>query len=92
MHVGVFSFNTEYTLRIDRLAKAAEERGFESLWVPEHTHIPVPKPGEPADPVTGMPLGGTKEWFMPEEYRHMADPLVSLGAAAALNTSSGKTS
>ena len=83
MHVGVFSFNTEYTLRIDRLAKAAEERGFESLWVPEHTHIPVPKPGEPADPVTGMPLGGTKEWFMPEEYRHMADPLVSLGAAAA---------
>lgn len=86
MHIGVFSFNTEYTMRIDRLARAAEERGFESLWVPEHTHIPVPLPGEPADPETGMPLGGTKEWFMPEEYRHMSDPFTSLGAAAAVTS------
>ena len=84
MHIGVFSFNTEYTLRLDRLALAVEERGFESLWVPEHTHIPVPKPGEPADPVTGMPLGGTREWFMPEEYRHMGDPLTTLAAAAVV--------
>jgi hypothetical protein len=33
MQLGVFTFNTEYTIGIDRLAVAAEERGFESLWV-----------------------------------------------------------
>jgi alkanesulfonate monooxygenase SsuD/methylene tetrahydromethanopterin reductase-like flavin-dependent oxidoreductase (luciferase family) len=42
MRLGVFTFNTEYTIPIDRLAVDAEERGFESLWVPEHSHIPVP--------------------------------------------------
>ena len=42
MQLGVFTFNTEYTMRCDQLARAVEERGFESLWVPEHTHIPVP--------------------------------------------------
>ncbi|MEQ8231496.1 MAG: TIGR03619 family F420-dependent LLM class oxidoreductase [Gammaproteobacteria bacterium] len=86
MHIGVFSFNTEYTLRIDRLARAAEERGFESLWVPEHTHMPVPGPGEPADAVTGMPLAGTGTFFLGEEYRHIADPFTSLAAAAVATT------
>lgn len=86
MQVGVFSFNTEYSMRIDRLARAAEERGFESLWVPEHSHIPVPLAGEPVDPQTGMPLAGTGTFFLPEEYRHMSDPLTSLAAAAAATT------
>ncbi len=86
MHIGLFSFNTEYTLRLDTLARAAEERGFESLWVPEHSHIPVPGPGEPADPETGMPLAGTGTFFLPEEYRHMADPFTSLAAAAAVTS------
>ncbi|MGE0667434.1 MAG: TIGR03619 family F420-dependent LLM class oxidoreductase [Sphingomonadales bacterium] len=83
MRLGLFSFNTEYTMRADRLARAAEERGFESLWLPEHTHIPVPE-GD-ADPETGMPPmpGGG---YLPEEYRHMADPFVSLAAAAAATT------
>jgi probable F420-dependent oxidoreductase len=85
MQLGVFSFNTEYTMRPDRLARAAEERGFDSLWVPEHTHIPVPKAGEPADPVTGMPLSPA-DFFLPEEYRHMSDPFTSLAAAAASTT------
>jgi probable F420-dependent oxidoreductase len=85
MQLGVFSFNTEYTMRPDRLARAAEERGFDSLWVPEHTHIPVPKAGEPADPVTGMPLSPAN-FFLPEEYRHMSDPFTSLAAAAAATT------
>jgi len=84
MHAGLFSFNTEYSMRADHLARAAEERGFESLWVPEHTHIPVPGPEEPQDPATGMPLAGNGEFFLPEEYRHMSDPFTTLAAAAAV--------
>jgi alkanesulfonate monooxygenase SsuD/methylene tetrahydromethanopterin reductase-like flavin-dependent oxidoreductase (luciferase family) len=48
---GVSIFNTDYSIRIDELARALEERGFESLWLPEHTHIPKsrrsPWPGGP---------------------------------------------
>jgi probable F420-dependent oxidoreductase len=73
-------------MRVDHLAKAAEERGFESLWVPEHSHIPVPGKDEPCDPNTGMPLAGNGEFFLPEEYRHMSDPLTTLAAAAAVTT------
>jgi probable F420-dependent oxidoreductase len=72
MHTGICMFATEYAIRIDELARASEERGFESLWVPEHTHIPksrkTPFPG-------GEPL--------PKEYFHTLDPFVSLMAAAA---------
>ncbi len=75
MHLGIFSYNTEYGARPDELAKACEERGFESLWVGEHTHIPAsrqtPYPG-------GDPL--------PRPYYHMSDPFVSLMAAAAVTT------
>jgi len=77
MQIGVFTFNTEYTLPADRLARAVEERGFESMWVPEHTHIPVPADG--SDTVRD-PAGGV----LPREYRHMSDPFVSLAAAAAV--------
>lgn len=86
MQLGVFSFNTEYSMRLDHLARAAEVRGFESLWVPEHTHIPVPGKDEPADPQTGMPLAGNGKFFLPEEYRHMSDPFTTLAAAAAVTT------
>jgi probable F420-dependent oxidoreductase len=75
--LGVMSFNAEYTLRADRLARAAEERGFESLWLPEHTHIPIPPDG-----VVRSPLGDE----LPVEYRHMADPFAGLSAAAAVTT------
>jgi probable F420-dependent oxidoreductase len=65
-------FATDYAIRIDELAREAEGRGFESLFVPEHTHIPTsrrtPFPG-------GEPL--------PKEYSHTHDPFVSLMAAAA---------
>ncbi|GIX47380.1 MAG: LLM class F420-dependent oxidoreductase [Candidatus Tectimicrobiota bacterium] len=75
MHLGIFSYNTDYGARPDELAKACEARGFESLWVGEHTHIPAsrhsPYPG-------GEPL--------PRPYYHMADPFVSLMAAAAVTT------
>jgi alkanesulfonate monooxygenase SsuD/methylene tetrahydromethanopterin reductase-like flavin-dependent oxidoreductase (luciferase family) len=50
MKRGVSIFNTDYSIRIDDLARALETRGFESLWLPEHTHIPKsrrsPWPGE----------------------------------------------
>lgn len=85
MQIGVFTFNTETMMRTDHLAVAAEERGFESLWVPEHTHIPVPLAGEPADPDTGMPMSPA-DFFLPEEYRHMCDPFTALGAAAAVTS------
>jgi probable F420-dependent oxidoreductase len=77
MKLGVMSFNTEYTLRADRLARAAEERGFESLWLPEHTHIPIPPDG-----VVRSPTGDE----LPVDYRHMADPFAGLSAAAAVTT------
>lgn len=83
MKIGVFSFNTEYTMRADELARAAEDRGFESLWVPEHTHIPVPAEGDPETGMPAMPAGG----FLPPEYRHMSDPFTSLAAAAAVTRS-----
>jgi probable F420-dependent oxidoreductase len=75
MQLGVFTFNTEYTISVDRLAVAAEERGFDSLWVPEHSHIPVPDDGQARYPDGNL---------LPREYKHMSDPWVSLAAAAAV--------
>lgn len=82
MKIGCVSFNTEYTIRADRLAVALEERGFESLWVPEHTHIPVPDEGDPTTGMPQMPGGG----FLEEEYRHISDPFTSLAAAASVTS------
>jgi alkanesulfonate monooxygenase SsuD/methylene tetrahydromethanopterin reductase-like flavin-dependent oxidoreductase (luciferase family) len=54
MKFGLSIFNTDYSIRIDELARALEARGFESLWLSEHTHIPKsrksPRPGEPNSP------------------------------------------
>src|SRR5215468_3024032 len=72
MHVGVCIFATDYAIRIDELAREAEARGFESLFVPEHTHIPASRR-------TPFPGGGQ----LPKEYSHTFDPFVSLMAAAA---------
>ncbi len=73
MKLGVFSFNTDYGIRADDMARACEERGFESLWVGEHTHIPASR-------LSPYPGGGD----LPKPYYHMADPFVSLTAAAAV--------
>ena len=73
MHIGVCIFATEYAIRIDELAREAEDRGFESLWVPEHTHIPTSR---------RSPFAGGAQ--LPEEYKHTLDPFVSLMAAAAV--------
>jgi probable F420-dependent oxidoreductase len=75
MHYGVVMFPTHYAIRPDELARAAETRGFESLWVPEHTHIPVSR----RSPWPGGPN-------LPKEYWHSHDPFVALATAAAVTT------
>jgi probable F420-dependent oxidoreductase len=75
MQFGVFMFPTEYTISITDLARATEDLGFESLWVPEHTHIP-------AERRTPWP-GGAE---LPREYSHALDPFIALGMAAAVTT------
>ncbi|MCA8926476.1 MAG: LLM class F420-dependent oxidoreductase [Alphaproteobacteria bacterium] len=73
MQLGLFTYNVEYGARPDDLARAAEERGFEGFWVGEHTHIPASRQ-------TPYPGPGP----LPKPYYHMADPFVSLMAAAAV--------
>ena len=72
MKIGVYMFPTEYAMPLVDLAVALEERGFESLFVPEHTHIPSSRQ-------TPWPSGGD----LPKEYSHTLDPFVGLMAAAA---------
>jgi probable F420-dependent oxidoreductase len=75
MDHGLFIFATDFAIPIDELARAAEQRGFESLFVPEHTHIPASRR-------TPWPGGPT----LPREYWHTLDPFVSLATAAAVTT------
>jgi probable F420-dependent oxidoreductase len=71
MQFGVIIFPTEYAIPIDRLAELAEDRGMESLWVPEHPAIPV-------DRTTQYPPGEP----LPAEYWNALDPFVALAFAA----------
>ncbi len=71
MHIGVLIFATDYSIRMDELGAALEERGFESLFLPEHTHIPTSR-------LTPWPGGGD----LPKEYWHTHDPFVALSFAA----------
>jgi len=72
VHFGLTIFPTEYSISMIELGRAAEERGFESLWVSEHTHIPVsrksPWPGGPE---------------LPKMYFDTLDPFVALASAAS---------
>ncbi|MDA1076515.1 MAG: LLM class F420-dependent oxidoreductase [Proteobacteria bacterium] len=70
---GVLMFATDYAVEPATLAKAAEERGFESLFLPEHTHIPASRK-------TPWPGGAD----LPKEYWHSFDPFVSLATAASV--------
>src|SRR3954465_3531545 len=72
MKIGVFYFPADYGINIAELARALEERGFESLFVCEHTHIPVSRR-------TPFPSGGE----LPKRYAHTHDPFVALSFAAA---------
>jgi probable F420-dependent oxidoreductase len=73
MELGLAHFSTDYGLQPAELARAAEEHGFESLFLPEHTHIPVSRD-------TPYPGGGD----LPPEYSHTLDPFVALAAAASV--------
>ena len=75
MELGLALFATDYTLEPARVARLAEERGFESFWVTEHTHIPVSRD-------TPYPGGGE----LPREYSHTHDPFVALAMAAAVTS------
>ncbi len=72
MDIGVCIFATDRAIRPDELARELEARKFESLFVPEHTHIPTSRRSPFAG---GAPL--------PEEYKRTHDPFVALMAAAA---------
>jgi probable F420-dependent oxidoreductase len=82
MRAGVTIFATDQTVRPDELARAAEERGFTSLYLPEHTHIPVSR-------LTPAPTGGDLD----PSYARTLDPWVALAMAAAatrtINVGSG---
>lgn len=72
MHVGVAMFATDYSMPPAALAAALEERGFESLWLPEHSHIPLSRE-------SAYPSGGE----LPKKYYDVMDPFVVMGACAA---------
>src|SRR5207249_9796629 len=75
MHFGGAMFFTDYSMSAMELARALEERGFESVWAPEHSHIPLSRR-------TPFPSGGE----LPKQYYDVMDPFVSLSAAAAATT------
>lgn len=70
---GVAFFPTDYSIQPISLARALEERGLDSLYVTEHTHIPTSREST-------WPGGGE----LPKEYSHTHDPFVALAAAAAV--------
>jgi probable F420-dependent oxidoreductase len=72
MQLGVTMFATDQSMGIAELAREAEERGYRSLYLPEHTHIPTSRR-------TPAPTGGE----LAEEYRRTLDPFVALTVAAA---------
>jgi probable F420-dependent oxidoreductase len=76
MRLGVTIFATDRTMCPVELAREAEARGFSSLFLPEHTHIPVSRE---TPPPTGVDV-------LPEEYARTLDPLVALSAAAAVTS------
>jgi probable F420-dependent oxidoreductase len=76
MHIGVFHFPTDYGIEIAELAQAVEARGLDSLFVCEHTHIPVSRRSP-------FPGGGE----LPRRYKHTYDPFVALSFAAAATRS-----
>ena len=76
MRIGITVFLTDRTIDPITLAREVEARGFESLYFPEHTHIPVSR-------VTPPPTGDEE---LKDEYKRTLDPLVAMGAAAAVTS------
>jgi probable F420-dependent oxidoreductase len=72
MQFGAAMFFTDYSMAPGELGAALEARGFESLWAPEHSHIPASR-------TSPFPNGGD----LPKQYYDVMDPFVTLTAAAA---------
>jgi probable F420-dependent oxidoreductase len=72
MQFGYLALNDAEGIRPDRLANELEQRGFDSVWMPEHSHIPTSR-------ATPYPAGGD----LPSGYWKMMDPFVSLAVAAS---------
>lgn len=68
MHFGAAMFFTDYSMRPGELGQALEERGFESVWAPEHSHIPTSR-------TTPFPQGGE----LPKKYYDVMDPFAEAG-------------
>ena len=77
MKLGVTMFATDLSVPLLDLAREAEARGYHSLYVPEHTHIPTSRRTPPP----------TGDEVLAEEYKRTLDPFVALGAAAAVTDS-----
>jgi probable F420-dependent oxidoreductase len=75
MEFGAAIFFTDYSMGPVELGHALEERGFESLWAPEHSHIPLSRQSP-------FPQGGD----LPKKYYDVMDPFVTLAATAAVTT------
>ena len=75
MKIGAAMFFTDYSMAPGELGRALEERGFDSVWAPEHSHIPVTR-------ASAFPSGGE----LPKKYYDCMDPFVALTAAAAATT------
>src|SRR3982750_3961689 len=75
MKIGAVMFFTADSMQPAPLARLLEERGFESLWVPEHTHIPSTRK-------TPYPAGGP----LIRPYYDIMDPFLVLNAAATVTT------
>ena len=71
MHIGGAMFFTDYSMSPTELGRALEERGFDSVWSPEHSHIPLSRE-------SSFPSGGE----LPKKYYDAMDPFVALMAAA----------
>ncbi len=76
--IGISLMSSDEAIRPDLLARACEERGFESLWLPEHSHIPTSRESPWPGSLTNEPL--------PREYSRLHDVFVALSMAAAVTT------
>jgi len=74
MKIGAMIFATDQTVKVTTLAPALEARGFESLWIPEKSHLPTSRQ-------TPWPGGDLPEW-----YKRTSDPLITLAAAVGVTS------
>ena len=77
MDIGISTFLTDYSVDVAVVARRAEELGFASLWLPEHSILPVN---------SGTPWPGSADGKIPKVYADIVDPFVALGRASAVTT------